>query len=76
MSDPWLGICALIALFVAIFIGFPIAFTLIALALGVGYYALAIGALLVALVTIAATARVFRRGWEHRIELKLEDVPL
>ncbi len=40
MSDPWLGIWALIALFVAIFIGFPIAFTLIALALGVGYYAL------------------------------------
>ncbi|MGE0212262.1 MAG: TRAP transporter large permease subunit [Parvibaculaceae bacterium] len=40
MSDPWLGILALGALFVAIFIGFPIAFTLIALALGVGYYAL------------------------------------
>jgi tripartite ATP-independent transporter DctM subunit len=40
LSDPWLGIAALIALFIAIFIGFPIAFTLIALALGVGYYAL------------------------------------
>jgi len=40
LSDPWLGIWALVALFVAIFIGFPIAFTLIALALGVGYYAL------------------------------------
>lgn len=39
LSDPWLGVCALVALFVAIFIGFPIAFTLIALALGVGYYA-------------------------------------
>ncbi|SMC93551.1 TRAP transporter small permease subunit [Rhizobium sp. RU36D] len=42
----------------------------------VGYYALAIGALLVALLTVAATARVFRHGWEHRIELKMEDVPL
>jgi tripartite ATP-independent transporter DctM subunit len=40
LSDPWLGVLALVALFVAIFIGFPIAFTLIALALGVGYYAL------------------------------------
>jgi tripartite ATP-independent transporter DctM subunit len=40
LSDPWLGILALGALFVAIFVGFPIAFTLIALALGVGYYAL------------------------------------
>lgn len=40
LSDPWLGIAALIALFIAIFIGFPIAFTLIALALGVGWYAL------------------------------------
>jgi tripartite ATP-independent transporter DctM subunit len=45
LSDPWLGICALIALFGAIFIGFPIAFTLIALALGVGYYALGNAAL-------------------------------
>lgn len=42
----------------------------------VGYYALATGALLVALVTVAATARVFRKGWEHRIELNIEDVPL
>ncbi|HLP70372.1 MAG TPA: TRAP transporter small permease subunit [Rhizobium sp.] len=42
----------------------------------VGYYALAIGALLVALVTVAATTRVFRLGWEHRIELKIEEAPL
>lgn len=42
----------------------------------VGYYAMAIGAVLVALVTIAAMARVFRRGWEQRIELKIEDVSL
>lgn len=40
MSEEWLGIVSLGILFVAIFIGFPIAFTLIAIALGVGYFAL------------------------------------
>ena len=40
MSEEWLGIVSLVILFSAIFIGFPIAFTLIAVALGVGYVAL------------------------------------
>ncbi len=40
MSEEWLGIVSLVILFSAIFIGFPIAFTLIAIALGVGYAAL------------------------------------
>ena len=40
MSNEWLGIVSLAILFVSIFIGFPIAFTLIAVALGVGWYAL------------------------------------
>jgi tripartite ATP-independent transporter DctM subunit len=40
MSDEWLGILSLGILFGAIFIGFPIAFTLVAVALGVGYFAL------------------------------------
>jgi tripartite ATP-independent transporter DctM subunit len=40
MSEEWLGILSIAILFVTIFIGFPIAFTLIAVALGVGTYAL------------------------------------
>jgi tripartite ATP-independent transporter DctM subunit len=40
MSPEWIGILALGVLFGAIFIGFPIAFTLIALAMGFGYFAL------------------------------------
>jgi tripartite ATP-independent transporter DctM subunit len=40
MSEEWLGMLSIAILFVAIFIGFPIAFTLIAVALGVGYFAL------------------------------------
>jgi len=40
MSEEWIGIGSLVLLFTAIFIGFPIAFTLIAIALGVGYLAL------------------------------------
>ena len=40
MSEEWLGILSIAILFIAIFIGFPIAFTLVAVALGVGYYAL------------------------------------
>ncbi|MGF9564722.1 TRAP transporter small permease subunit [Neorhizobium sp. JUb45] len=42
----------------------------------IGYYALAIGALLVSFVTIAATLRVLRFGWDHRIEIKAEEMPL
>jgi tripartite ATP-independent transporter DctM subunit len=40
VSPEWIGILALVVLFGAIFIGFPIAFTLIALAMGFGYFAL------------------------------------
>lgn len=40
MSEEWLGIVSIAILFVAIFVGFPIAFTLVAVALGVGYFAL------------------------------------
>lgn len=40
MSDEWIGIVSLAILFGAIFIGFPISFTLIGIALGVGTYAL------------------------------------
>lgn len=40
MASEWYGLIALGVLFVAIFIGFPIAFTLIAIALGVGWWAL------------------------------------
>lgn len=40
MSHEWIGIVSLVILFGAIFIGFPISFTLIGIALGVGTYAL------------------------------------
>jgi len=40
VSEEWLGIVSIAILFVAIFVGFPIAFTLVAVALGVGYFAL------------------------------------
>lgn len=40
MSNEMLGLVSLVILFSAIFIGFPIAFTLIAVALGVGWFAL------------------------------------
>jgi len=40
MPNEWYGMIALGILFVAIFIGFPISFTLIAIALGIGWYAL------------------------------------
>jgi TRAP-type mannitol/chloroaromatic compound transport system permease large subunit len=40
VSPEWIGILSLVILFAAIFIGFPIAFTLIAIGLGVGYFAL------------------------------------
>lgn len=42
----------------------------------IGYYALAIGAVLVSFVTFAATLRVLRFGWDHRIEIKAEEMPL
>ncbi|MGR9271225.1 TRAP transporter small permease (plasmid) [Rhizobium leguminosarum] len=42
----------------------------------IGYYALSIGAVLVSIVTVAATARVLRLGWDHRLELKPEEVAL
>ncbi len=50
MSEEWLGILSIAILFIAIFIGFPIAFTLVAVALGVGYYAL--GAISLHLMTL------------------------
>ena len=50
MSEEWIGILSLAILFGAIFIGFPIAFTLIAVALGVGY--LALGPIALHLMTI------------------------
>jgi tripartite ATP-independent transporter DctM subunit len=40
MSTEWLGLVALVVLFGAIFIGFPIAFTLIAVSVIVGYFSL------------------------------------
>ena len=40
MSPEWTGIVALAVLFAAIFVGFPIAFTLIAIAMVFGYVAL------------------------------------
>jgi tripartite ATP-independent transporter DctM subunit len=50
MSDEWVGIASLGILFGAIFLGFPIAFTLIAIAFGVGY--LALGPIALHLMTI------------------------
>lgn len=40
MSPEVIGLVSLVVLFAAIFIGFPIAFTLIAVGLGIGYFAL------------------------------------
>jgi len=45
MEPEWIGILSIVVLFTAIFIGFPIAFTLIGLALGVGWFALGPAAL-------------------------------
>ena len=45
MSNEWIGIFSIVALFTTIFIGFPIAFTLFGLALGIGYFALGPAAL-------------------------------
>ncbi|WP_049735806.1 TRAP transporter small permease [Rhizobium ecuadorense] len=42
----------------------------------IGYYSLSIGAVLVSIVTIAATARVLRLGWEYRLEIKPEEIAL
>jgi len=40
LKPEYVGLLSLVVLFAAIFIGFPIAFTLIAVALGIGYFAL------------------------------------
>ena len=50
MSPEIIGILSLVVLFAAIFIGFPIAFTLIAIGLGIGY--LALGDLALHLMTL------------------------
>lgn len=42
----------------------------------VGYYSLAVGAFLVAIVTIAVAVRVLRFGWEQRTRIGAEEVPL
>jgi len=42
----------------------------------IGYYSLAIGALFVSIVTVAATLRVLRFGWDRRVEPSAEEVPL
>lgn len=42
----------------------------------IGYYSLSAGAMLVAIVTIAATTRVLRLGWNHRLEIKPEEIAL
>ncbi|TBA08182.1 TRAP transporter small permease [Rhizobium ruizarguesonis] len=42
----------------------------------IGYYALAVGSVLVSLVILSATARVFRLGWEYRTEVKAEEMPV
>ena len=42
----------------------------------IGYYALSIGALLVSFMTFAATLRVLRFGWAHRIVINAEEMPL
>jgi len=45
MAPEWIGILSLVVLFGAIFIGFPISFTLIGIALGLGYFSLGPAAL-------------------------------
>ena len=42
----------------------------------VGYYSLAVGAFLVAIVTIAVAVRVLRFGWEQRTRIGAEEMPL
>lgn len=42
----------------------------------IGYYSLAIGAFLVAVVTVTATLRVLRFGWDARIQGAVEEMPL
>ncbi|MBX5154056.1 TRAP transporter small permease [Rhizobium lentis] len=42
----------------------------------IGYYSLSAGAVLVSIVTIAATARVLRSGWEHRLAISPEELAL
>src|SRR5512144_441281 len=50
MRPEIIGLVSLVVLFAAIFLGFPIAFTLIAVALGIGYFAL--GDLAIYLMTL------------------------
>ena len=50
MKPEYVGLLSLVVLFGAIFIGFPIAFTLIAVALGIGY--LSLGDLALHLMTL------------------------
>ncbi|APO79788.1 TRAP dicarboxylate transporter protein DctQ subunit (plasmid) [Rhizobium etli 8C-3] len=42
----------------------------------IGYYSLSIGAVLVSIVTVAATTRVLRLGWDHRLEIRPEEIAL
>ncbi|KKX25684.1 TRAP transporter small permease subunit [Rhizobium sp. LC145] len=42
----------------------------------IGYYSLSIGAVLVSIVTIAATTRVLRLGWDYRLQIKPEEIVL
>ncbi|MDP9858256.1 TRAP transporter small permease [Agrobacterium tumefaciens] len=42
----------------------------------IGYYSLAIGALFVSIVTVAATLRVLRLGWDRRVQMSVEEVSL
>ncbi len=42
----------------------------------VGYYSLALGAFLVAIVTSSVAVRVLRFGWDKRIQVGAEEMPL
>ncbi|OAP45729.1 TRAP transporter small permease [Sinorhizobium americanum] len=42
----------------------------------VGYYSLAVGAFLVAIVTVSVAVRVLRFGWEQRTKVGAEEMPL
>ena len=42
----------------------------------IGYYSLSAGALMVSLVTIGASAKVFRLGWSSRTSGNIEEMPL
>ncbi|ASY73679.1 TrapT dctQ-M fusion permease, dicarboxylate transport (plasmid) [Sinorhizobium fredii CCBAU 83666] len=42
----------------------------------VGYFALAVGSVLVAIVTLAVVLRVLRLGWDHRTNTESGEVAL